>query len=53
MNEVYERAISLVARGQVDTSRLVSDRFGLDDTAAAFGKATHRDGLKVIVEPAR
>jgi L-iditol 2-dehydrogenase len=53
MNEVYERAISLVARGQVDTSTLVTDRFGLDDTAAAFGKATHREGLKVIVEPNR
>jgi L-iditol 2-dehydrogenase len=53
MNEVYERAISLVARGQVDTSTLVTDRFGLDDTAAAFGTAARRDGLKVIVEPAR
>jgi L-iditol 2-dehydrogenase len=53
MNEVYERAISLVARGQVDTGTLVTDRFGLDDTAAAFGTAARRDGLKVIVEPAR
>jgi L-iditol 2-dehydrogenase len=53
MNEVYERAISLVARGQVDTSTLVTDRFGLDDTAAAFGMATRRAGLKVIVEPGR
>jgi L-iditol 2-dehydrogenase len=53
MNEVYDRAISLVARGQVDTSTLVTDRFGLDDTAAAFGTATRRDGLKVIVEPGR
>jgi L-iditol 2-dehydrogenase len=53
MNEVYERAISLVAGGQVDTGTLVTDRFGLDDTAAAFGTAARRDGLKVIVEPAR
>jgi L-iditol 2-dehydrogenase len=53
MNEVYERAISLVARGRVDTSTLVTDRFGLDGTAAAFTTATRRDGLKVIVEPGR
>jgi L-iditol 2-dehydrogenase len=53
MNEVYDRAISLVARGQVDTGTLVTDRFGLDGTAAAFGTAARRDGLKVIVEPAR
>ena len=51
MNEVYERAISLVARGQVDTASLVTDRFGLDATAQAFGTATKRAGLKVVVEP--
>jgi L-iditol 2-dehydrogenase len=53
MNEVYPRAIGLVARGQVDTAPLVTDRFGLDDTAAAFGTAADRAGLKVIVEPYR
>jgi L-iditol 2-dehydrogenase len=51
MNEVYERAISLVARGQVDTASLVTDWFGLDETAAAFATATKRAGLKVVVEP--
>jgi threonine dehydrogenase-like Zn-dependent dehydrogenase len=51
MNEVYERAISLVARGQIDTASLVTDRFGLDATAAAFATATKRAGLKVVVEP--
>ena len=51
MNEVYERAISLVARGQVDTASLVTDSFGLDDTADAFATATKRAGLKVVVEP--
>ncbi|HEY0716863.1 MAG TPA: alcohol dehydrogenase catalytic domain-containing protein [Streptosporangiaceae bacterium] len=53
MNEVYDRAISLVAQGRVDTATLVTGRFGLDDTAAAFGTAVRRDGLKVIVEPGR
>ncbi|MBV9792341.1 MAG: alcohol dehydrogenase catalytic domain-containing protein [Actinobacteria bacterium] len=53
MNEVYPRAISLVARGQVDTAPLVTDRFGLDDTAAAFDTAVSRAGLKVVVEPYR
>jgi L-iditol 2-dehydrogenase len=51
MNEVYERAISLVARGRVDTNELVTDRFGLDATADAFTTATKRAGLKVVVEP--
>ena len=53
MNEVYPRAISLVARGQVDTGPLVTDRFGLDEVAAAFGTAARRAGLKVVVEPGR
>jgi L-iditol 2-dehydrogenase len=53
MNEVYPRAISLVARGQVDTGPLVTDRFGLDEVATAFGTAVRRAGLKVIVEPGR
>jgi threonine dehydrogenase-like Zn-dependent dehydrogenase len=53
MNEVYPRAIGLVARGQVDTGPLVTDRFGLDEVATAFGTAVRRAGLKVIVEPGR
>jgi L-iditol 2-dehydrogenase len=53
MNEVYPRAIGLVARGQVDTAAVVTDRFGLGEVAAAFESAVRRDGLKVIVEPSR
>ena len=53
MNEVYERAIGLVARGRVDTSSLVTDQFGLAATADAFATATKRAGLKVVVEPNR
>src|ERR1700761_6686450 len=53
MNEVYPRAIGLVARGQVDTASLVTDRFGLGEVGSAFETAVRRDGLKVIVEPGR
>jgi L-iditol 2-dehydrogenase len=53
MNEVYPRAIGLVARGRVDTAAVVTDRFGLGDVATAFESAVRRDGLKVIVEPSR
>jgi L-iditol 2-dehydrogenase len=53
MNEVYPRAIGLVARGQVDTASVVTDRFGLGEVGSAFESAVRRDGLKVIVEPGR
>jgi L-iditol 2-dehydrogenase len=53
MNEVYPRAISLVARGRVDTAAVVTDRFGLAEVATAFGTAVARNGLKVVVEPHR
>jgi L-iditol 2-dehydrogenase len=53
MNHVYPRAISLAARGVVDLGALVSRRAGLGSTAAAFGDAADRTGLKVIIEPQR
>ena len=51
MNEVYPRAISLAVRGQVDLASLVTHRFPLAAAAEAFGLATQRRGLKVIIEP--
>lgn len=51
MKEVYPRAIGLVAKGLVDVSPLVSDRFSLDEVAEAFKTATARRGLKTVVEP--
>jgi L-iditol 2-dehydrogenase len=48
--DAYERAISLAVREVVDLSWLTSDRFPLDDAAAAFATATRRDGLKVVVD---
>jgi L-iditol 2-dehydrogenase len=48
--DAYRRAISLAVRSVVDLTWLTSDRFPLDDTAAAFANATLREGLKVVVE---
>jgi L-iditol 2-dehydrogenase len=49
MGEVYPRAIE--AASHLDLNALVSDRYPLAETAAAFTKAVTRDGLKVVVEP--
>jgi L-iditol 2-dehydrogenase len=51
MNEVYPRAISLVARGAVALEPLVSRRAPLEEVADAFGAAERRTGLKVIITP--
>ncbi len=51
MNEVYPRAIDLVARGHVDAAAVVTDRYPLTRAADAFHVAARRGGLKVIVEP--
>jgi L-iditol 2-dehydrogenase len=51
MNEVYPRAIALAAGQKVDLTSLVTDRYPLEDAAAAFGHAARRTGLKVIIEP--
>jgi L-iditol 2-dehydrogenase len=51
MDEVYPRAIDLVARGHIDAGAVVTDRFPLTRAAEAFQLAARRDGLKVVVEP--
>jgi L-iditol 2-dehydrogenase len=53
MNEVYPRAIDLVARGAVDLSALVTTRAGLGSAEQAFADAVRRTGLKTVVEPQR
>ena len=50
MGEVYPRATELVARGVVDLSGLVTDRYPLAQAPAALGAAAERRGLKVVVE---
>ncbi len=51
MNEVYSRAIALVAAGDVDVRSVVTDRFPLSRADEALATAARRGGLKVIVEP--
>jgi L-iditol 2-dehydrogenase len=51
MKHTYPRAIDLAARGLVDLGSLVTHRFPLDESEAAFSTAVAREGLKVIVEP--
>ncbi|WP_410812744.1 zinc-dependent alcohol dehydrogenase [Micromonospora sp. 067-2] len=53
MNHVYPRVIDLVRRGRVDVASMVTERFGLADAHLAFESAARRDGLKVLIEPAR
>jgi len=52
MNAVYPRAISLVERGLVDVSVLITHRYPLAEVDEAFRVAAARTGLKVVVEPA-
>ena len=51
MNEVYPRAIALVASGDVDVRSVVTERFPLSRTGEALATAARRGGLKVVVEP--
>jgi L-iditol 2-dehydrogenase len=53
MNETYPRAISLLSRGVVDVSSLISRRAGLSSGSVGevFADAADRTGLKVIVSP--
>lgn len=53
MGDVYPRAIDLVVNERVDVDKLVSHRFELEDTPAAFAmQADNTDGLiKSIVYP--
>ncbi len=53
MNDVYQRAITMAARGIVDLDSLVSRRAALDEAGDAFTTAASRRGLKVIIEPQR
>ncbi|HLL69495.1 MAG TPA: zinc-binding dehydrogenase [Micromonosporaceae bacterium] len=51
MHAVYPRAISLVEKGLIDVTSIVTDRFPLAEAADAFKTASTRQGLKVIIEP--
>lgn len=49
--ESWERALELTGSGFVDSSRMISDTFPLDEWEAAFRRAASGEGLKVIIEP--
>jgi L-iditol 2-dehydrogenase len=49
MKRTYPRAINLVEEGKVDVASLVTDRFPLEESEAAFRAASRREGLKVVV----
>ena len=46
-------ALALIVGGRVAAERLVTHRFGLERTAEALAAARRREGIKVIVRPAR
>lgn len=45
------RALELIADGRVDLGRLITARFGIEDTEAAFAAAAGGSELKVVIEP--
>ena len=51
MKHTYPRAIKLAAAGMIDLESLITHRFPLQESAAAFAAAEARQGLKVIITP--
>jgi L-iditol 2-dehydrogenase len=49
--ESFDQAMRLTGRKKVDTGRLVSDVFPLEQWEKAFARASDRSGLKVVVKP--
>jgi L-iditol 2-dehydrogenase len=50
MKHTYPRAIQLVTSGRVNVQSLVTHRFSLSETAAAYSCAGKREGIKVVVD---
>jgi L-iditol 2-dehydrogenase len=49
--ESWDRALDLTRSKKVDTGRLVSDVFPIEEWETAFARASDRSGLKVVVKP--
>lgn len=47
------RAIELIASGRVAVAPLITERYPISESAAAFASLADRRGLKVVVEPSR
>ncbi len=45
------KALHLIASGQVDTEKVITHRFKLDEIEKAVATAASKEGLKVLVEP--
>ena len=46
----FDDAISWLAVGRFDASRLVTDIFPLEEAAAAYARAKQPDSIKVLVQ---
>jgi L-iditol 2-dehydrogenase len=46
-----DRAIGLAAAGRIDLASLITHRFSLEDTPAAFAALAARQGINVVVQP--
>ena len=46
-----DRAITLVAAGRIDLSKLITHRFPIADSPQAFATLAMRPGIKIVVEP--
>jgi L-iditol 2-dehydrogenase len=49
----YEQALRLIEADRIRLDGLVTDTFGLADSAAAFEFAERRSGGKVVIQPGR
>ena len=49
--EDYERAVALISSGRIDTARMVTHRFPLEQTVEAIEAVAGGDGIKIAVLP--
>jgi threonine dehydrogenase-like Zn-dependent dehydrogenase len=46
----YERALSLIVDGKIDTGSIISKRFQVEEAEEAFAYAMSGKGLKTLIE---
>lgn len=47
----HKKALEYLASGGIDTRKLITHRFSLDDIEKAFGVVQNQEGLKVMINP--